>query len=346
MYSVFQHWDPLQVCVLGRSYSPEFYDYIKSPHVRSLFQHMAKETEEDFLAIEQKLSDFGVTVIRPTLPSNPFDESTKKFFRPPMTPRDIMTTVGTKFYHACYNKNYKWYYSGPGVYDNILDHVKGQGNAILDSWNPALINGAQIIRLGKDLFFGTEYYNRPLTTYQQELNQHFPYTRNHVVDTGGHYDGTCCVVAPGLIISGYDAPTYEKTFPGWEVIYLPNMTFAKDGDNKNILTMKFANRKHRGKWWIPGFEEDQEVVNYVDHYLNHWLGDVSETVFDINMLIIDPKNVLVFNYNETVFRALERYGITPHIVPFRHRFFWDGGLHCITSDLHREGAMQDFFTKG
>ena len=70
---------------------------------------------------------------------------------------------------------------------------------------------------------------------------------------------------------------------------------------------------------------------------------MEETVFDVNMLIIDPKNVMVFNYNKQVFDALDRYGITPHIVPFRHRYFWDGGIHCVTLDLHREGTMQDYF---
>lgn len=35
--------------------------------------------------------------------------------------------------------------------------------------------------------------------------------------------------------------------------------------------------------------------------------------------------------------------ITPHVVPFRHRYFWDGGIHCITLDLDREGKMHDYF---
>ena len=49
------------------------------------------------------------------------------------------------------------------------------------------------------------------------------------------------------------------------------------------------------------------------------------------------------NYNEKVFRAFERYGVTPHVVNFRHRYFWDGGLHCITLDLNRKGKQQDCF---
>jgi len=53
--------------------------------------------------------------------------------------------------------------------------------------------------------------------------------------------------------------------------------------------------------------------------------------------------VIAFSYNKQVFDALARYGITAHVVPFRHRYFWDGGIHCVTMDLHREGVQQDFF---
>ena len=49
-------------------------------------------------------------------------------------------------------------------------------------------------------------------------------------------------------------------------------------------------------------------------------------------------------YNKKVFDAFERHGVTPHIVNFRHRYFWDGGLHCITSDIAREGGVRnDYF---
>jgi hypothetical protein len=144
-------------------------------------------------------------------------------------------------------------------------------------------------------------------------------------------------VCPGLIISLKDVPTYKDTFPDWEVVYLPGQSWEK------VLPFLRLKEKNKGKWWIPGFEYDNEVINVVEQWLGHWTGYVEETVFDVNMLIIDPKNVMVFNYNKKVFDALERYGITPHIVPFRHRYFWDGGIHCITSDIHREGTIQDYF---
>ena len=60
------------------------------------------------------------------------------------------------------------------------------------------------------------------------------------------------------------------------------------------------------------------------------------------MLVIDEKNVVVNNENKQVFDAFERYGITPHVCNFRHRYFWDGGIHCVTCDIHREGNIINY----
>jgi hypothetical protein len=191
--------------------------------------------------------------------------------------------------------------------------------------------------LARIFFSAQNFYGQDLNKLRKQINIEFTHTRNHIVNTGGHGDATYCPIAPGLIISLYDVPSYANTFPDWEVVYLPNQSWKAV---KPFLNLK---QKNKGKWWIPGFEHDQDVVNTVETWLGHWTGYVEETVFDVNMLIIDPKNVIVFNYNKLVFDALERYGITPHIVNFRHRYFWDGGIHCVTSDLHREGQMKNFF---
>jgi hypothetical protein len=370
-YSVYQHWDPLKVCIVGRSYPPEFYSWITIPHVRKLFEKIAIETEEDYQNIIKKLTDFGVEIMRPTLLENPLVNN--KFLPPPMTPRDHMTMIGDTFY-TNYNKNFlksnydkikdpswpdcnNWhdFYQLPATiqeeciivhnigrdqlvrheYSDIFDRIADQGNKINNNY--PRVNGAMVSRIGKDLYFGTDFYDENQIEYKKSIDKEFKNTRNHIVNTGGHSDGTYCPVCPGLIISLKDIPTYSDTFPGWEVIYLPHQSWDKI---RPFLKLK---EKNLGKWWIPGFEQDQDVINTVEKWLGHWTGYVEETVFDINMLIIDPKNVMVFNYNKQVFATLDRYGITPHIVPFRHRYFWDGGIHCVTSDLHREGTMQDYF---
>ena len=97
MYNVYQHWDPLKVCVVGRSYPPEFYSWITVPHVRSLFEKIAIETEEDYQNIIKKLKSFGVNVLRPDLPSVNYYNG--KFVPPPMTPRDYTVMIGESFYN-------------------------------------------------------------------------------------------------------------------------------------------------------------------------------------------------------------------------------------------------------
>jgi hypothetical protein len=380
-WSVYQHWDPLKVCVVGRSYPPEFYSWITVPHVRELFEKIAVETEEDYQNIIKTLEKFGVEVLRPELPHEKFVDG--KYLPPPMTPRDYTVMIGETFYEnidffnidisQSYNniKDPSWpsvstvseYKQLPqwiqqeckqihGInfenpwqkvnnfyadsYDKIYNRVKAQGNTVVSGLDQN-ITGAMVSRIGQDLYFGTPSYNQDLTSYKQLIDTEFADTRNHIVNTGGHSDGTYCPVCPGLIISLNDVPTYADTFPGWEVVYLPGQSWDQ------VIPFLDLKAKNKGKWWIPGFEQDQAVIDCVESWLGHWTGYVEETVFDVNMLIIDPKNVMVFNYNKQVFDALTRYGITPHVVPFRHRYFWDGGIHCVTSDLHREGTRQDFF---
>ena len=370
---MYQHWDPLKVCIVGRSYPPEFYSWITVPRVRSLFEKIAIETEEDYQNIIKKLQEFGVDVLRPNLPT--ITSINGKFMPPPMTPRDYTVMVGSVFYeNASFNfaksytnvKDPSWpecksmndfkqlptwiqdecnnfhcftqFQTYCSMYDDIAKVIHAHGNTIKSNhYESDLLNGAQVSRIGKDLFFGTATYNQDIRDYKKFVNEEFTNTRNHIINTGGHGDATYCPVCPGLIISLNDVPTYAETFPGWEVVYLPDQSWSKVSPFMDLKV------KNKGKWWIPGFEHDQDVVNIVETWLGHWTGYVEETVFDVNMLIIDPKNVIVFNYNKLVFDALDRYGITPHIVPFRHRYFWDGGIHCVTSDIHREGTMQDYF---
>lgn len=374
MYNVNQHWDPLKVCAVGRSYPPEFYDYISNKKVRQVFYRIAEETEEDYQSLISKLESFGVEIVRPEI-NNDFDSyfNGVNYVPPPMTPRDYTAMIGTTWYTTnCNSRANKWQYIAgndwpqmpeseqkfnalpdwilkeldtvfdiKSFYDlthyanflNINEHVTKQGNSIVYS----NINSANCTRIGKDLYFGTESESDNVDVLQKYYSEMFPDYRCHIIDTGGHSDAVFCPVKPGLIVSLYDIPTYEKTFPDWEVVYLPYQSWEK------VDAFLGLKDKNKGKWWVPGQELNDDFTNFVEKWMNDWVGYVEETVFDVNMLVVDAKNVICNNYNQKVFDAFSRHGITPHVVNFRHRYFWDGGLHCITSDLHREGTIQDYF---
>ena len=46
---------------------------------------------------------------------------------------------------------------------------------------------------------------------------------------------------------------------------------------------------------------------------------------------------------QDIHKKLEEHGINPIYCRFRHRNFWDAGLHCLTVDTLREGNMQSYF---
>ena len=162
--------------------------------------------------------------------------------------------------------------------------------------------------------------------------------RINYIRVGGHNDACFHTIKPGAIISLYEIQAYENTFPKWDVLYLPDQSFSK------VTSFIELKEKNQGKWWIPGEEDNDELTFFIESWLNDWVGYVEETVFDVNVLVLDEHHVAVSNIdNKEVNAFLKKHKMEPVHVPWRHRFFHDGGLHCITLDLYREGAQQDYF---
>lgn len=351
MYRVYQHWDPLQVCIVGASYPPEFYSFIANPRVRSVMEQIAQETEEDYQSLIALLNKFGVQVIRPRVGTDwqeYYRPNINKIDSPPMYPRDYSIMLGDTFFWRAWGDgsnrpglpvaqtpNFQdptWGTVLEHIYPSVKQFVSGAvGCPDTMDWS-----GATIIRAGQDLYFGTQTLNQDTEPQLTWLQQNLPQYRSHVVDTGGHADGTFCAVKPGLVVSTSDVTNYNTTFPGWEVVWINDRV----GNIRGFLD--FKNQNH-GRWWVPGQEFNTEFTEFVESWLQHWMGCVEETVFDVNMLVINEQNVVVNRENTTLFRRFEAHGITPHVVPLRHRYFWDGGWHCSTSDISRLGSMQKYF---
>jgi N-dimethylarginine dimethylaminohydrolase len=385
MYNVYQHWDPLQVCLVGKTYPPEFYSWIENSKTRKRFEKLAEETEEDYQTLINLLNKFGVEVMRPEFP-NDLNELyiNGKWVQPPTAPRDYFIMIQDQFWipevpnasHAWgvfyrQNKQDWWpdfvrpvdfYNSYPefqqeisekfekfkkmdqlhldaklNFYNHVFDKINSSGTEIVKT-ELDFINGCFVSRIGNDLFFATQTYHDNKQEILNQVNRLFPDTRNHVVNAGGHGDAVYCPVTPGLIISLNDVPTYANTFPDWEVVYLPPSNYS------HMRKFESSMRHNKGRWFVPGFEKDNNMISMVDHYFDEWVGQVSETVFDVNILIVDPKNIVVSTHNDQVETACAKRGIEVHVVPFRHKYFWDCGIHCVTNDLHRNGQPQNFIS--
>ena len=341
-------FQPLKTCLVGQCYPPEFFSFIHNPKLRGVFERIAIETEEDYQALIDVLKKFNVEVIRPSISANfgmylYSDQTGREVYkRPPMQPRDDMITIGDKFYvvHNGYGENY----SDP--WDNFINTVDPlcleDHRTDFDVWKK--VSPPCITRIGQDLYF--DFYSHDVNFTRSKyfellqkkiIPSYFSDYRIHYVDCGGHSDSVFAPVVPGLIVT-YESPEiYKNSFPGWEIVQVP---YHDPTENDLALrSLKATN----GKWWIKDQELDSELIDLVSEKFNTWTGYSIETQFDVNLLMVDQHNAIINSANPAIVSALNRHNVNIHVVPFRHRFFWDCGLHCATLDVIREGDMVDYF---
>jgi hypothetical protein len=173
------------------------------------------------------------------------------------------------------------------------------------------------------------------------MEQMYPQFKTPNVAIGGHNDGTFNLPKPGLAICAPWMPdeAFKNTLPGWDILRI---------QDPETITSDWGPWSHQkqltqGRWWTPDMAENPEFADYVDNWLSDWVGLSEETVFEVNMLSINESTILSLNYQKEVHNKLQKHGIEPIYCRFRHRNFWDSGLHCLTVDTVREGGMQNYF---
>lgn len=358
-------WDPLQQVILGNVYTPEFFEDMKDHISRDIIQKILYETREDLAGIKTVLESFEVDVVQ--LPDNltvggdvsytnineMYDQVTKADWKsmqshkglpkPALMPRDWMLTLGNELHFT----------DSPKLAKVLIDN-KFVSKSIIKTYKNIYYDGNQfeyhapcVTRLGSKILLDVEH-NPALEQYYKE---HHPKLKRGHTNFGWHNDGSFNVLRPGLIIAGYEdrhLGNYKKNMPEWERYYVPYQQF-------NDHDMGF--QPHWGKrigarpdvggddlaWWTPEAKDNPVFADFVGEWLNNWVGNYTETTFEINVLVIDSNHVLCIQYNKDVFDFLESRGITPVYAPFRHRRFWDGGPHCLTLDTVRMGSCQNYF---
>jgi hypothetical protein len=168
------------------------------------------------------------------------------------------------------------------------------------------------------------------------LKEKYPKFDYAPLNLGGHNDSIFSVLKPGLVVSGPWFKGSESAFKDWEIIYFNDTRWD------HVREWLDLRSKNKGKWWVPGEERNDQFTHFVESFLPDWTGFVEETIFDINSLVIDEKNVVINSNSPNLIKLLESKGINPIVCPLRHRFFWDGGWHCLTLDVRRSGGQNDY----
>ena len=319
---------PLKHCWIGSGFKAEWFRDLpiyKNNKIMDPVKRIAEETEEDYQTLEKILNDAGVKTYRSFLNIDKV-QSLKNIPTPPMIPRDYFAVIGEKIY--CLS-------GGAEGYADVLKQIDRKNISITHT--PGVVSTASICRVGKDIWWDIheDTTNDVIEKYKNLWTEEG--FRVHTSHRGYHCDGAFCVVKPGCIVSLRDIQDYKEEFPGWDVFHVADQSWDKVDP---FLKMK---DKVGGRWWLKGEEHNNQLIEFVNTWLNDWVGYVEETVFDVNMLSIDENTIICNNYNKDVFEHFKKHKVEPIIFNFRHRYFWDGGVHCITQDLYREGKMEDYF---
>lgn len=323
-------FQPLKEVWLGDTYPSHFYNHCDS-ETQDIFGKITELTNTDLNLLEKKLNEFEITVRRPVFDRiEDYLDEHDNLIKPPITPRDWAITIGDTLYITPQN------YSGFEPFSSSIDDYRknGQKVNVLDRSIPdpmAWLTFPSIVRVGKDLFIdyppasnnnGIDYCETAISNFVENY-------RVHVTNTGDHSDAVFCPIKAGYIFSTLYKTMYENTFPGWDVYFLYD-------------TVKGRGNGMNGQWWLPGFDYPH-VNDLVQKVAKDWLGFSRETVFEVNMLVIDEKNIICIAEDDNACRKMESLGITPHVIDFKTRGFWDGGIHCLTLDIHREGECLNYW---
>jgi glycine amidinotransferase/scyllo-inosamine-4-phosphate amidinotransferase 1 len=343
MINSYTSWQPLEEVIVGRAFPPDYFDFIDDAQVRNQLQQILSETEEDLQNLQRIIEQYGARVRRPGVQNkNGFQAQQTEGVPvplPPLTPRDWQISLGQKLLRIMPVAELN------DICNDFADQVVNPHNIPNPHipWDPTcILNGASascIVRVGQDVFFDNSDYLRPEQTRWIIDNVLGPEYRVHEAVTDGHGDAVFAILKPGVILSSKHDENlhFDKDFPGWEV--------HKVWDSSILAAMevgKFKQENFNGRWYVTGQTPTPEFANYVDTYLNKWTGFVSETVFDVNCLVLDEENVIFSAYNKEVFDFCRRHRINPIISELRHSYFWDGGVSCCTQDLRRRGGLENY----
>ena len=336
-------WSKLEEVWLGDVYPASWYDHL-APEVRDCFYKITEITQQDLNAIQRKLEEFGVVVRRPVYSNiDDYLHANGQLIKPEITPRDYYLTLGNTLY-AQKDSVTPW--------QHVLDEYRQQSNCtvkpVMKIPGVAHISSAFSVRAGRDVYIDLVFQTDPryvggnvvkeqlVELFKEYYSSDFKDYRVHILFNGGHVDGCFALLKPGVLLTSKYFDDYQRTFPNWQQVNVSEPEF------KNYSRRR-SNAHGMHKWYTPETVDNRQFNQHVVKYALDWVGDFTETFFEINCLSIDEKNVLMLGENEHVFRRLEELGITAHSVPFRTRTFWDGGMHCLTLDIRRQSKLEDLF---
>lgn len=172
-----------------------------------------------------------------------------------------------------------------------------------------MLDGAQVIRLGKDLVVNIANENHKQAVDWLERHVEGRYRLHRVYRmSDNHIDSMLLGLKPGVFL-------------------------ARHAGLKDLMPEPFR----KWKFIVPPPPTADAFPQYDD-------GDLMLTspYIDLNVLSISPDTVLANKECVGLIRTLEAEGFNVVPVQHRHRRLFGGGFHCFTLDTVRRGGLEDY----
>lgn len=295
---------------------------------------MKRNSDLDNLA--KLLESRGITVYRPDILKKVVRFQTPTFkseVSSASNVRDITIVYGNKlietptYVRNRYFENMALY----GVFSKVFDNGNGgqwikapntkltEFTIDLEDWrNPRdysnvdnryemAIDGAQFLRIGRDVIVNVTTYNHWLGF--QWIKSFYPDSRFHMISIAdNHIDGAIICLKPGVFLVD---PKYQKI--------------------KDMLPEKFRS----WKFLIPNEEDLRKNID-VTGLTDIDIRLASSRGMDINVLSVDENTVVVYDKAVCVIELLNRNGFETIPISFDNGEIFAGGIHCSTLDIERD----------
>lgn len=344
---IWTEWDKLTEVIVGRAYDPNQFaneatnlDWADNEFIDGM-SRIFSETNEDLDKLSNIFSSNGIKVHRPK--NLPFKvEQTRMWTAftptPGVVPRDMHFAYGETILSTIGGDINR--FNESDFFTQIMLQKYTQGRNLISMPRPLLgekyrnyqemegqilYHSANLLKCGDAILYSIPYgdgkQGKGTKAGIEWVKRNIGYDVDWIeFKRSGHADGGICLIKPGLLMVK-DVSLIPEKLSSWDVIQIDQKEIP---EWFNTLTAK-------------GFYKDK-----VKHWLNTWIGHVEETAFDINGLSLDSNTLMTNGYDKEMAKKLKKYGVELLPFEFRHRFFYDSGLHCVTLDLSRNGTRDKY----
>ncbi|PYP86358.1 MAG: amidinotransferase [Blastocatellia bacterium AA13] len=347
----FNEWDPLEEVVVGvvnGACVPEWHVTLESTmplNQKSFYRSNAGKPfpMEQVQAAERDLEGFvhileaeGVVVRRPSIVNHARPFSTQDWSAPgglyAAMPRDILLVIGNEIIESpmawrsryweinayrellsdYFNAGAKWTSAPkPQLRDDLYDYdyedpgEDGSPRYCITEFEPTF-DAADFIRCGKDIFVQRSNVTNlmGINWLRRHLGKEYTIHVVEFKDTHPmHIDATFMPLAPGKVLINPE-----------RVFELP--------------------RIFRG-WDALQAPEPCIPDDHCLYMTSKWIN--------MNILMLDEERVIVEKGEETLIRAMKRWGFKPIPCGFRNFNSFGGSFHCATADVRRRGTLSSYF---